>query len=98
MIVRLKMLETGQFHKLAGRGKKKADMDKYTNKAEIKTYNSAADSTLPVKQELSAAAADSDPETEETKPKKKKVRSLHWLSVFDGCWIMNFVKSDSIII
>ena len=72
-VVRLKMLETGQFHKLAGRGKKKADMDKYTNKAEIKTYNSAADSTLPVKQEPSAA--DSDPETEETKPKKKKVRN-----------------------
>ena len=83
VFVRLKMLETGQFHKLAGRGKKKADMDKYTNKAEIKTYNSAADSTLPVKQE--PLAADSDPETEETKPKKKKVRSLHWLRVFDGC-------------
>ena len=64
---RLKMLETGQFHKLAGRGKKKAEMDKYTNKAEIKVYNSAADSTLPVKRSLS------DDEEEEPKPKKKKV-------------------------
>jgi len=65
---RLKMLETGQFHKLAGRGKKKADMDKYTNRADIKTYNSAADSTLPVKQE-----AESD---EEPKPKKKKSKKV----------------------
>lgn len=60
------MLETGQFHKLAGRGKKKADMDKYTNKAEIKVYNSAADSTLPVKQEAME-------EEGEVKTKKKKV-------------------------
>lgn len=56
------MLETGQYHKLAGRGKKKADMDKYTNKSEIKIYNSAADSTLPVKTE-----------EQPTSSKKKKV-------------------------
>ena len=43
------MLETGQYVKLAGRGNKKADMDKYTNKAEVRVYNSAADSTLPSK-------------------------------------------------
>ena len=60
------MLETGNFHKLAGRGKKKADMDKYTNKAEVKVYNSAQDSTLPVKRE-----AEDEPEA--PKPKKKKV-------------------------
>lgn len=64
---RLKMLESGQFHKLAGRGKQKADMDKYTSKADIKVYNSAADSTLPKKRKAEEEG------NEEPKTKKKKV-------------------------
>lgn len=69
-VYRLKMLETGEFHRLAGRGTKRKAMDKYTNKAEVKVYNSAADSTLPVKSV--------EEEEAETKPPKKKVGQLEW--------------------
>ncbi|XP_059617282.1 nucleolar protein 58 [Phlebotomus argentipes] len=44
---RLKFLEQGSLRRLSGTGKAQAKFEKYQGKSEIKTYESAYDSTLP---------------------------------------------------
>lgn len=45
---RLRMLEEGHLRTISGSAKKKAQFDKYSNKSQILTYDTGADSTLPV--------------------------------------------------
>ena len=52
--------------KISGTAKSQAKFEKYESKSEVKTYEPAADSTIPVKKE--------EGEGEEKKKKKRKVR------------------------
>ncbi|KAB0797602.1 hypothetical protein PPYR_08595 [Photinus pyralis] len=73
---RLRILEEGNIKRISGTGKAKAKFQKYQGVSEIKTYPTAADSTLKRKRSES-----SDPVTEEAQaetsvtPKQKKKKS-----------------------
>jgi len=66
----LKLMEEGSVRKITGSGKAKAKWDKYENKSEVKTYNEAADSTLPKKRKLSEG--DGEPVTKKLKKEVKE--------------------------
>ena len=61
----LRFLEEGGMRKISGTAKAQAKFEKYESKSDVKTYQPAADSTIPVKSE-------SEPE-EKKKKKKRKV-------------------------
>lgn len=61
--MRLKSLEEGTSFKISGTGKAKAKADKWTNKSEVKMYDDARDSTLPVPQKRKREDADLKPES-----------------------------------
>lgn len=63
-------MEEGSVRKITGSGKAKAKWDKYENKSEVKTYNEAADSTLPKKRKLSEG--DGEPVTKKLKKEVKE--------------------------
>ena len=58
--------------KISGTGKAQAKFEKYENKSDVKTYQPAADSTIPVKSEGE----------EEEKKKKKKRKVMFVLDFF----------------
>ena len=62
----LRFLEEGGMRKISGTGKTPMKFEKYENKSDVKTYQPAADSTIPVKSE----------EEMEKKKKKRKVRQF----------------------
>ncbi|KAK4877296.1 hypothetical protein RN001_009802 [Aquatica leii] len=75
---RLRILEEGNLKKISGTGKAKAKFEKYQGVSEVKSYPSAADSTLkrkrsesegPIKQEIKVE------EQEVVTPKQKKKKS-----------------------
>lgn len=84
---RLRILEEGNFKKLSGTGKVKAQFEKYQNKSEIKLYPTEEDSTIPIKMEKKRKLSDgkrlieeikSEPEEEAgvlEPPKKKKKKA-----------------------
>jgi len=59
----LRFLEEGGMRKISGTAKSQAKFEKYESKSDVKTYQPAADSTIPVK---------SEGEEEEKKKKKKR--------------------------
>merc|ERR1712142_807039 len=61
----LRFLEEGGMRKISGTAKSQAKFEKYESKSDVKTYQPAADSTIPVK---------SDEDEEGKKEKKKKKR------------------------
>jgi len=64
----LRFLEEGGMRKISGTAKSQAKFEKYENKSDVKTYQPAADSTIPVKSE--------EEEEEGKKEKKKKKRKI----------------------
>jgi len=62
----LRYLEEGGMRKISGTAKAQAKFEKYESKSEVQVYQSAADSTIPVKIE----------DTDEAKEKKKKKRKI----------------------
>merc|ERR1712014_253755 len=68
---RLRALEEGGARRISGTGKAQAKWEKYENKSEVKTYDPAADSTLPNIPKKRKNEDDED--SEEFKPKKIKV-------------------------
>lgn len=62
----LRYLEEGGMRKISGTAKAQAKFEKYESKSEVHVYQSAADSTIPVKIE----------DTDEAKEKKKKKRKI----------------------
>lgn len=64
----LRYLEEGGMRKISGTAKAQAKFEKYESKSEVKTYEPAADSTIPVKKE--------EPEEKEKKKKKRKIEEV----------------------
>merc|ERR1739838_1251718 len=64
----LRFLEEGGMRKISGTAKSQAKFEKYENQSDVKTYQPAADSTIPVKSE--------EEEEEGKKEKKKKKRRI----------------------
>merc|ERR1711990_875424 len=62
----LRFLEEGGMRKISGTGKTPMKFEKYENKSDVKTYQPAADSTIPVKSE----------EEMEKKKKKRKIEEV----------------------
>ncbi|XP_064646366.1 nucleolar protein 58-like [Lineus longissimus] len=75
---RLRYLEEGGMRQISGSGKKMAQWDKYSAKSEVKTYNPAADSTLPNVPKKRKFVEDNEPipngDSDVKSPKKKKVK------------------------
>lgn len=67
---RLRSLEEGGKRKFAGSGKATPTWEKYSNKSEVKTYDPAADSTLPA---VPKKRKHSETDEEDSKAKKIKV-------------------------
>ena len=68
----MRYLEEGGMRKISGTAKAQAKFEKYESKSEVQVYQSAADSTIPVKIE----------DTDEAKEKKKKKRKVHFFCTF----------------
>merc|ERR1712096_300013 len=62
----LRYLEEGGMRKISGTAKAQAKFEKYESKSQVKTYEPAADSTIPVKKE----------EDEEKKKKKREIEEV----------------------
>jgi len=69
----LRYLEEGGMRKISGTAKAQAKFEKYESKSQVKTYEPAADSTIPVKKE----------EDEEKKKKKRKIEEVEGTEAAD---------------
>ncbi|KAL8576912.1 hypothetical protein ACOMHN_067362, partial [Nucella lapillus] len=70
--MRIRQLENKTVHRLSGRGKEATTPSRYENVSEVRTYNSAADSTLPSVEKKKRKRAEEANSEESPRPKKVK--------------------------
>ncbi|KAL8601157.1 Nucleolar protein 58 [Nucella lapillus] len=70
--MRIRQLENKTVHRLSGRGKEANTPSRYENVSEVRTYNSAADSTLPSVEKKKRKRAEEANSEESPRPKKVK--------------------------
>jgi len=71
--MRVRNLEEGKNRRISGSGKKTVKLEKYVNKSEVKTYSTAADSTVESNKRKRQSSEENDAaENEALEPKKVK--------------------------